>query len=308
VKALVTGGAGFIGSHLVDGLVVRGHEVKVLDDLSSGLVDNVPSGVEVVKADVGDKDAVREALRDVELVFHLAAQGGVLRSVERPLETDRVNTHGTLTVLDAACNTGARRFVYASSSSVYGDTKRHPTPESEPPRPRSPYAASKLAGEAYCQVFGRSGQLETVALRYFNVFGPRQRPDSRYAAVVPRFVDALRRGDRPVIYGDGQQSRDFTFVDDVVAANLAAAEAPAARCSGNVYNIAGGRRHTVLELLTTLGDILEVAPDPEHTDPRPGDLRASYADLGAARRDLGYEPRVDWREGLHRTTEWFASR
>jgi UDP-glucose 4-epimerase len=308
MRALVTGGAGFIGSHLVDALLGRGDDVRVLDDLSSGLADNIASGVDVVKADVADEAAVREAVRDVEVVFHLAAQGGVLRSVERPLDTDRVNAHGTVTVLDAARSAGVRRVVYASSSSIYGDTTRHPTPESEPPRPRSPYAASKLAGEYYCRVFSVAGPLETVALRYFNVFGPRQRPDSRYAAVVPRFIDALRRGDQPVVHGDGQQSRDFTFVDDVVAANLAAAGAPAARSSGQVYNVAGGGRHSVLELLATLADIVGVTPDPEHTDPRPGDLRASYADLTAARRDLGYEPTVDWRDGLRRTTEWFAAR
>jgi UDP-glucose 4-epimerase len=234
----------------------------------------------------------------------LAAHRAVLRSVEHPLATDSANTHGTLTVLDAARNAGVRRVVYASSSSVYGGAELKPTPESAPLLPRSPYAVSKLAGEHYCRVFTELYGIETFALRYFNVYGPRQRPDSQYAAVIPLFIDALRERRPPTVHGDGKQSRDFTYISDVVAANIAAANAPA-EAAGRAYNIAGGDEHSLLDLLEVLGRLLDVEPEPEHTDPRPGDVRHTCAEVSAAAQDLDWRAEVSFEEGLTRTTEWF---
>ncbi len=308
VRALVTGGAGFIGSHIVDALVDRGDEVRVLDNLSTGYEANVNPKAKLIRGDVADQAAVAEAVDGCELVFHEAASRAVLRSVERPLETDTANTHGTLTVLKEAQEAGVRRVVYASSSSVYGGAELLPTPETAPAYPRSPYAVSKLAAEHYCRVFAELYGLETVALRYFNVYGPRQRPDSAYAAVIPLFIDALSKGIRPIVHGDGLQSRDFGYIADVTAANLAAAFAPATACSGNAYNIAGGREYSLLDLLNLLGGILGVQPNPEHTDPRAGDVRHSRADLAAARRDLGHGPAVSFEEGLRHTVKWFSQR
>jgi UDP-glucose 4-epimerase len=308
VNVLVTGGAGFIGSHLVDALVEDGHSVRVLDDLFSGFEENVDPRAELAVATVADADAVRAAVEGVEVVFHQAAHRAVLRSVEDPLATDMANVHGTLTILKAAADAGVRRVVYASSSSVYGGAERLPTPESIPTVPRSPYAVSKLTGEHYCRVLSELYGLETISLRYFNVYGPRQRPDSAYAAVIPLFIDALRRGEPPTVHGDGRQSRDFTYVSDVVAANLAAAGAPDEASRGGAYNVAGGTAHSLLELLEVLGRILEVEPAPVHTDPRPGDVRHTRADPSAARRDFGFECKVDFEDGLRRTAEWFASR
>jgi UDP-glucose 4-epimerase len=308
VDAVVTGGAGFIGSTLVRTLIERGHAVRVLDDLSTGYMENVDRGADLIAGDVADEAVVRRAVEGAEVVFHHAAHRAVLRSVEHPLATDTANTHGTLTVLKCALDAGVRRVVFASSSSVYGDGVSLPASESASPRPRSPYAVSKLAGEHYCRVFAELYPLETVSLRYFNVFGPRQRPDSAYAAVIPLFLEALRGGTPPVVHGDGRQSRDFTYVDDVVAANLAAASVPATACSGRVYNIAGGKAHSLLDLLDVLGQILGVRPDPVHTDTRPGDVRHTRADITAARRDLGHEPDIGFEEGLRRTVAWFALR
>jgi UDP-glucose 4-epimerase len=301
MRCLVTGGAGFIGSNLVDALLERGDEVVVLDDLSTGHRENVNERARLIQAEVSDVDAVRSAVDGCEIVFHQAAHRAVLRSVEDPLATDTANVHGTLTILEEARAAGARRVIYASSSSVYGGAAIRPTPESAALLPRSPYAVTKLTGEHYCRVYTELHGLETVALRYFNVFGPRQRPDSMYAAVIPLFIEALRTGRRPVVHGDGQQSRDFTYISDVVAANLAAAGAPAAAASGNAYNIAGGGEFTLLELLATLAEILGVDADPEHTDPRPGDVRHSCAAVSAAARDLGWKATVSFREGLMRT-------
>jgi UDP-glucose 4-epimerase len=301
MRCLVTGGAGFIGSNLVDTLVARGDEVHVLDDLSTGYRENLHPKAELFEAPVSDAAAVRAAVQGCELVFHQAAHRAVLRSVEDPLATDTANVHGTLTVLEAAHAAGVRRLVYASSSSVYGGADLRPTPETAPLLPRSPYAVTKLTGEHYARVFTELHGLETVALRYFNVFGPRQRPESMYAAVIPLFIDALRNGRRPIVHGDGKQTRDFTFIDDVVAANLAAASAPAAAASGNAYNIACGGEYTLLELLEHLGEILGVTPEPEHTDPRPGDVRQSCAEVSAAARDLGWKAGVIFRDGLART-------
>lgn len=306
MRALVTGGAGFIGSNLAQTLVAAGHSVCVLDDLSTGYAENVPADADLVVGDVADEAAVARAVAGAEVVFHHAAHRAVLRSVEYPLETDRANTHGTLTVLKASLDAGVRRVVYASSSSVYGGAKQRPTPETAPVHPRSPYAVTKLAGELYCTVFAELYGLSTVSLRYFNVFGPRQRPDSAYAAVIPLFIEALANDRSPTVHGDGLQSRAFAYVDDVVAVNMSAAVAPDDVSQGHVYNIGGLREVSLLEMLDTLGEILGVEPRPEHVDPRPGDIRHSSADVSAARQHLGYEPKVTLEEGLARTVGFFS--
>jgi UDP-glucose 4-epimerase len=307
MRVLVTGGAGFIGSHLVDALVDRGDDVVVLDDLSTGYSENVNPGAELIVGDLADPTTVEAAVAGCELVFHQAACRAVARSVEDPLETDRTNVAGTLAVLVAARDAGARRVVYASSSSVYGGAAVRPTPESAPLEPRSPYAVSKLAAEHYCRVFTELLSLETVALRYFNVFGPRQRPDSQYAAVIPLFTSALAEGCPPEVHGDGHQSRHFAYVHDVVAANLLAADAPSS-CAGRAYNIGGTGAYTLLELLALLEEILQTHVEPNFVSPRAGDVRHSQADLTAAHRDLGYEPSVTFEDGLRRTVEWFTHR
>jgi UDP-glucose 4-epimerase len=308
MKVVVTGGAGFIGSHLVDALVVGGHDVVVLDDLSTGLEENVNPAAELFVGSVADEHAVRQVMAGAEVVLHQAALGSVQRSVEQPLTSDLVNTHGTLTVLQAALDAGVRRVVFSSSSSVYGGAKMLPTPETAPLVPRSPYAVTKFAGEQYCRVFSELFGLETVALRYFNVFGPRQRPDSAYAAVIPLFIDALTTGRQPRVHGDGHQSRDFTYVTNVVAANLLAITAPAAVCSGRVYNVAAGRRVSILELLDELGRLTGAVPEPAFGPDRPGDIRHSQADISAAGRDLQYEPVMGFEAGLREAVSWFWRR
>jgi UDP-N-acetylglucosamine/UDP-N-acetyl-alpha-D-glucosaminouronate 4-epimerase len=305
MRALVTGGAGFIGSHLVDALVDLGADVVVLDDLSSGRAENVNRAARLIEADILDKSSVDTAMEGCELAFHQAARRAVLQSIEQPLETDRVNVGGTLTVLMAARDAGVRRVVFGASSSVYGGSATLPTPESAPANPRSPYAVTKYAGEQYCRVFGELYGLETVALRYFNVYGPRQRPDSRYAAVIPLFIGALAAGRPPEVHGDGLQSRHFTFVSDAVRANLRAAEA-GPQCSGRVYNVAGDRAYTLLDVLQILEETLGVRVAPEHTAPRTGDVRHSLADLTAVKDDLGYEPAVALPLGLRLTVESFT--
>jgi nucleoside-diphosphate-sugar epimerase len=305
MRALVTGGAGFIGSHLVDALVDLGADVVVLDDLSSGRAENINCAARLIEADILDKSSVDTAMEGCELAFHQAARRAVLQSIEQPLETDRVNVGGTLTVLMAARDAGVRRVVFGASSSVYGGSATLPTPESAPANPRSPYAVTKYAGEQYCRVFGELYGLETVALRYFNVYGPRQRPDSRYAAVIPLFIGALAAGRPPEVHGDGLQSRHFTFVSDAVRANLRAAEA-GPQCSGRVYNVAGDRAYTLLDVLQILEETLGVRVAPEHTAPRTGDVRHSLADLTAVKDDLGYEPAVALPLGLRLTVESFT--
>ena len=307
MRILVTGGAGFIGSHLVDALVEQDHEVVTLDDLETGFRANVNARARLAIGSVADDAAVREAVQGCEVVFHQAAHKAVLRSVEHPLITDTVNTHGTLTVLKAALDAGVRRFVHASSSSVYGGAAPLPTREDAPLHPRSPYAVSKLAAEEYCRVFTELYGLETVALRYFNVYGPRQRPDATYAAVIPLFTDALLNGRDPLVHGDGLQSRDFTYVSDVVAANLAAANAPAESCAGRVYNVAGGTERTLLDVLGVLAGLLGVEPHPQFAEPRAGDVRHSRADPAAAAADLGFRASIELEAGLAQTVDWLRT-
>ena len=306
---LVTGGAGFIGSHLVEALAARGDAVRVLDNFSTGSHDNldaVRGRVEVVEGDVTDPAAVRAAARGVDLVFHQAALASVPRSVANPLATHEACATGTLNVLLAARDANARRVVYAASSSAYGGMEKLPKHEDDPTLPLSPYAVAKLAGEHYCAAFTEVYGLPTVRLRYFNVFGPRQTPDSPYAAVIPLFIQALATGRPPVIHGDGEQSRDFTYIADVVQANLKAAEAP--KAPGRVYNVACGHRTTLKELVAHLNALLGASVTPTHTAPRPGDVRHSQADIGRAVADLGYQPTTDIRDGLRRCVAWWRDR
>ncbi len=308
MRALITGGAGFIGSHLADALLDQGAEVVVLDNLVTGRTENVPERAKFVEGDVANPEDVERAIPGCELVFHQAALGSVPRSVAKPLDTDRSNVHGTLDVLTAAQRSGVRRVVLASSSSVYGGANQVPTPEDVPLVPRSPYAVSKLTGEHYARVYWEVHGLETVCLRYFNVYGPRQRPDSQYAAVIPRFVDALLEGRSLEVHGDGLQSRDFTFVADAVQANLRAASASASACAGKAYNVARGEPHTLMELLSILAGQLGTEVRPDHVASRAGDIRHSHADVSSARRDLGYDPQVSFAQGLARTLAWFQER
>jgi len=303
---LVTGGAGFIGSNLADALLADGHEVRVIDDLSTGLRSNVPDAATFFEGSVTDPELLEAAVAGTEVVFHQAALGSVARSLDEPLVSDTANTHGTLAVLDAAHRLGVRRVVQASSSSVYGGADVRPTPESTPLIPRSPYAVTKLVGEHYARVFAELHGLETVALRYFNVYGPRQRPDAAYAAVIPLFIAALHAGKAPKVQGDGLQSRDFAYIDDVVRANILAAHAPVEACSGKAYNIAGGQERSLLDMLEILRDATGVDIAPEHVEPRIGDVRHSFADLSAAAADLGYRPTISFEDGLARTVEHFS--
>lgn len=303
---LVTGGAGFIGSHLVEALVEQGHLVRVIDNLSTGKLSNldrVLRNIEFVAGDVCDESLVNDLMHRVDYVFHLAALASVPRSVEAPLESHAACATGTVTVLDAARRAGVRRVIYASSSAVYGDQPTAAKRETDLPQPISPYGAAKLAGEIYCLAFYATYGLETVALRYFNVFGPRQDPDSPYAAVIPRFISAVVQGGQPTVYGDGHQSRDFTFVGDVVRANLLAMETAAA--AGRVFNIATGRAVSLLELLDVLSETLGQPITPVFAPPRPGDIRHSMADITLARQLLGYEPRVSLQEGLRRSISYY---
>ncbi len=303
---LVTGGAGFIGSHLVEALLRRGDRVRVFDNLSTGRRENlvhVRDDVEIIAGDLRDEDAVRRSVRGVEIVFHQAALASVQRSVDDPITTNAVNVTGTLHVLTAARDANVRRVVFASSSSVYGDTPTLPKIETQAPQPLSPYAVSKLAGEQYCMAFSVVYGLPAIALRYFNVFGPRQDPHSEYAAVIPRFIDRMVRGLPPIVYGDGLQSRDFTYIENVVDANLAAADAPA-DCSA-VFNVGAGERTSLLELAEQINRLLGSALAPDHQPPRAGDVRHSQASIDAIRETLGYVPRVSLAEGLGRTVAWF---
>ena len=307
--ALVTGGAGFIGSHIASALTKDGARVRVLDDLSTGHrenIDEIGGDVEFIQGSVADEDLLNKVLEDVELVFHEAAIPSVPRSVEAPRQTHIASVDGTFSLLVAARDRGVRRVVYAASSSAYGDQPTLPKSEEMRPDPLSPYAVAKLVGEYYCRAFTRVYGLETVSLRYFNVFGPRQDPGSQYSGVVSRFISVLLSNERPVIYGDGEQSRDFTYIDNVVFANLSAASAKEA--SGKVINVANGQRITLNQLLAELKELMgKQDVTAEYLEPRVGDVRHSLADITMARELLGYESKVDLREGLQRTIDWFKS-
>ena len=307
-RYLVTGGAGFVGSHIVERLVGRGEDVAVLDNLSTGNMGNlapVRDRIEFREADLRDLDAVRSACHGTDYVLHQGALPSVARSVEDPISSNGVNASGTLNVLVAAREAGVRRVVYASSSSAYGDTPTLPKREDMPANPLSPYAVSKYTGELYCQVFARLYGMETVALRYFNVFGPRQDPTSQYAAVIPKFIIAMQRGEPPLVFGDGEQSRDFTYVANVVEANLLACQAPGA--VGRVINIACGERVTLNELIGLMHRILGAHTPPAYGPPRAGDIKHSLADIACARELLGYRVVIALEEGLRRTAEWFSA-
>jgi nucleoside-diphosphate-sugar epimerase len=306
MRYLVTGGAGFIGSNMVDELVRRGHEVVVLDDLSSGKEANlagVRSKIDFRAGSITDLATAQSACRDADYVIHLAARTSVPKSVKNPLETNRINIDGTLNVLVAARDAKVRRFVYAASSSAYGETPTLPKVETMMSEPISPYGITKYVGELYAQVFGRVYGLENASVRYFNVFGPRQDPTSQYSGVLSRFMLAVLQGEAPVIYGDGEQTRDFTYIENVVDETLKACEASGA--SGRVFNGGTGARITLNEVLKRLEKITGQKIAAKYDPPRTGDIRDSQADISLARRVLGYEPRVNFEEGLQRTWEWY---
>ncbi|HYV81957.1 MAG TPA: SDR family oxidoreductase [Pyrinomonadaceae bacterium] len=307
--ALVTGGAGFIGSHIAAALMASGARVRVLDDLSTGHRENleeIGGDLDFIQGSVADEALLHKVLDGVEVVFHEAAIPSVPRSVEAPKQTHVASVDGTFSLLLAARDQRVKRVVYAASSSAYGDQPTLPKSEQMLPDPLSPYAVAKLVGEYYCQVFTRVYGLETVSLRYFNVFGPRQDPGSQYSGVVSRFISSLLSGERPVIYGDGEQSRDFTYIDNVVTANLSAATSEGA--SGKVINVANGQRITLNELLAELKDLTgKQDVTAEYLEPRVGDVKHSLADITLARQFLGYESKVGLREGLQRTIDWWKS-
>jgi nucleoside-diphosphate-sugar epimerase len=306
-RALVTGGAGFIGGHIVEALLRDGWEARVLDDFSTGREANLADhshAVEVLRGDIRDEALLARALRGVEVVFHEAAVASVPRSVAEPIRTNSINLDGTLLVLEHARRAGVRRVVFAASSAAYGDGPELPKLETLPPRPLSPYALQKLGGELYCRQYTALYGLETVALRYFNVFGPRQDPESEYAAVIPRFVSRAIQGSRPVIYGDGEQTRDFVYVGDAARANLLAADAE--RAPGSVINVAGGRRISLNQLWRESRQVIGCRLEPRYEPARAGDVRESVADVSRARELLGFEAAVDLAQGLHLTVEYFA--
>jgi UDP-glucose 4-epimerase len=303
---LVTGGAGFIGSHIAETLVARGDRVRVLDNLSTGYrrnLDGFGGPIELVEGDVADAATVARAVEGVDCVFHEAALASVPLSVERPLDSHAACATGTVTLLDAARRAGVRRVVYAASSAAYGDQPASSKRETDLPEPLSPYAAGKLAGEFYCRAFWESFGLETVALRYFNVFGPRQDPHSQYSAVIPLWITTLLAGRQPIVYGDGRQSRDFSFVANVVHANLLAADAPGV--AGRTINVADGRSIDLLRLFGALRELLGVGIGPQFLPPRQGDVRESQADITLARTLLHYEPQVTFEDGLRRSIDYY---
>jgi len=306
MRYVVTGGAGFIGSNTVDELVRRGETVIVLDDLSSGKEDNlaeVRSKISFIKGSITDLEAVRKAMQSADYVIHLAARTSVPRSVKDPIDTNKINVEGTLNVLVAARDAKVKRVVFAASSSAYGETPTLPKVETMQPEPISPYGVAKYAGELYAQMFGRVYGLENVSLRYFNIFGPRQDPDSPYSGVLAKFCTAFLEKTQPLVFGDGEQSRDFTFVENAVAANLLACEAPNA--SGKVFNIGTGTRVTLNQTLALLANLTGNKLETKYEPPRDGDIRDSQADITQAREFLNYEALVTFEEGLRRTVEWY---
>ncbi|MBA3276395.1 MAG: SDR family oxidoreductase [Chloroflexia bacterium] len=298
---LITGGAGFIGSHIATHLVRQGQRVRVFDNLASGSVRNldpIMDDVEFIEGDIRDAGALRRAMAGAEVVFHEAAEPSVPRSIADPASTFAINVEGTLNVLTAARDLESRRVVFATTCAIYGDAPELPKIESLPPAPLSPYAMSKLTGEHLCAMYSRLYGLETVGLRYFNVFGPRQDPSSAYAAAIPKFLEAMHAGRQPRVFGDGEQSRDFVAVDDVVRANLLAAGADGA--SGHVFNIASGQLVTINQVLATLSEVTGIDASPEYLPARPGDILHSLADVSLARRYLGFEAAIGFREGIER--------
>ncbi len=322
---LVTGGGGFIGSHLVEGLIRRGHRVRVLDNFSTGKPANLAAlrdengspvfddngrpitgrPVELVVGDAADPETCARACNGVEIVLHQAAVPSVPKSIHDPVTSHRSNINATFQLLMAARDAKVRRFVYAASSSAYGESETLPKIETMPSSPLSPYAVQKLAGENYCRVFAGCYGLETLSMRYFNVFGPRQDPKSQYAAAIPAFIAAILRDEPPTIYGDGEQTRDFTYIDNVVAANILAMEAP--RTSGEVINVACGEHVTVNQIIKRINESLDKSVRANHVAPRPGDIKHSWADIALARRVIGYTPVVSFAEGLKRTIDWYAA-
>jgi nucleoside-diphosphate-sugar epimerase len=305
-RYLVTGGAGFIGSNIVGELTRRGEIVRIIDNFSTGRRSNIEefaNTIEVVEADIRDREAVDKAVRDSDYVLHQAALASVPRSIDDPESTNDVNIRGTLNLLQAARKHGVKRFVYASSSSVYGDSEELPKHEDMPSNPKSPYALTKLAGEWYARIFSAVYGLETVGLRYFNIFGPKQDPNSEYSAVIPIFVTSLMGGVPPTIFGDGEQSRDFTYIENVVQANILACKPNVP--SGSVYNVACGDRFTLNFLFNMLKSILKRDVSAVHGPPRRGDVRHSKASIGKIQNDLGYRVLVDFEEGMRRTVAWY---
>jgi UDP-glucose 4-epimerase len=308
MKALVTGGSGFIGSHIAETLVKRGDKVRVLDNLSTGAIDNMEAflnKVEFVGGDLRNEQDVEDAVAGIDVIFHQAALRSVERSVDDPLSTYEVNVRGTLNLLTAARRAGVQRVVYASSSSVYGDSNRYPQNENFVPSPASPYAVSKLSGEHYCMAFARTTGLEAVALRYFNVFGPRQHPETRYAAVIPEFMQSIVQCEPLEVHGDGKQSRDFTYIDNVVAANLLAAETP--NVSGEVFNVACGNSYSLFEVVRHFEEIVGRSLEYRYKPARRGDVRKTWADISRSKERLRFEPRINFPEGLRLTWEWFIA-
>jgi nucleoside-diphosphate-sugar epimerase len=310
-RVFVTGGAGFIGSNLTEALLKKGHRVRVLDNFSSGKKENLIfdegySTLEMIEGDIRDFTLCQKAMKDIEYVFHQAALPSVQRSVEDPLNSNSVNVEGTLNILIAARDAHVKKVIYASSSSIYGDTPTLPKKEDMPPNPLSPYALQKYAGEQYCRLFFQLYGLDTISLRYFNIFGPKQDPTSLYSAVIPRFIDALVKGDPPIIFGDGEQSRDFTYIDNVVQANLLAMTTD--HLNGEVVNIACGKRISLNQLLGILKSVLNLKMSPIYQEPRVGDVKHSLADIGKAKKLLNYVPQIETEVGLKRTAEFFQKR
>lgn len=307
MKFLVTGGAGFIGSNIAEGLLAKRHKVRILDDFSTGKMEHIKSflnKIELVRGDIRSEKDLKKALKGIDYVFHEAALRSVPRSVDDPLSTNDVNITGTLKLLINAKAAGVKRVVYASSSSAYGDSKKLPQSEDHTPSPISPYATAKLAAEHYCMVFAKTFGLETVALRYFNVFGPRQDPESKYAAVIPKFIEAAFDGTTVEIHGDGKQSRDFTFIDNVVDANILAALTP--KISGQVFNIACNESYSVLDIARSIEKVIGKKLSIVHTPPRAGDVRRTCADISKAKRLMHYSPKIQFHEGIKKTVEWFV--
>jgi nucleoside-diphosphate-sugar epimerase len=308
MRYVVTGGAGFIGSNTVDELVKRGHSVVVLDDLSAGKEDNlaeIRNKITFIKGNITDIEVVRKAMHEADYVLHLAARTSVPRSVKDPIEANRVNIDGTLNVLVAARDAKVKRVVFAASSSAYGETPTLPKVETMQPMPISPYGVTKFVGELYLQTFGRCYGLDNVSLRYFNVFGPRQDPSSPYSGVLAKFCTAFLEETQPVVFGDGEQTRDFTYVENAVQANLLACEAP--NVSGKVFNVGVGGRVSLNQVIEVLGKISGSQIEAKYEPPRDGDIRDSQADISQARELLGYDPQVTFEEGLRRTFDWYRS-